>query len=831
MIYPENFEEKTGFNKIRQKLKNYCLCNAGVEFVDDLRFLKSKSSIDNALILTREFIKIHTEEPNFPLEYFLDVRPSLEKIQVEGTYMDTEELFNFKRSFDTIRGIVNFFKKRYNEDGYYPGLTGLSKNVTVYPFVTETISSIITNKGYIRNNASKRLAEIRSQISEKESKISGLAHQILNNARQNNIVDSEASLTIREGKMLIPVPSGKKRQIQGYIYDESSTGKTIYIEPTQLFQMNNEIRELKFEEKREIIRILRDFADTIRPYLDELIESYNFLGNIDFIRAKALLANELKAIYPKIENTPLLDLRYAKHPLLYLHNKAQGKDVVPMSVELNHEQRILVISGPNAGGKSVCLQATGLLLYMAQCGLMIPANENSRIGIFSGVFIDIGDEQSIDNDLSTYSSHLQNMKYFVNNATENTLVLIDELGTGTEPVIGGAIAESILEELNTRNTIGVITTHYTNLKHYATSVEGMINGAMAFDNEKMEPLFQLEIGKPGSSFAFEIAKKIGLPRKIINKATKKTGQEHINFDKNLKKLEQERKKYTDLNKSLRLKEKELDKSINYHNTEAQKTLERRKNIIRLSHEEAKDILSSANKKIENTIAAIKKANAEKEETKKIRKQFETEKIAALKKQEEETQKIDEKLQKIKEQEKQINREKKQNSQENSEKSEEKTEEPQDNIIREGDLVTLKKHGTTGEIIKMEEDEAIVAIGEMHTTIKLNQLEKAKQQKSKKQTASTNYDYQVNAGTNKGDFVFGLDVRGKKPDEAIQRVHQYIDEAIMADAEEIKILHGTGTGVLRKTIRDALSAMSSVKTFRDENPESGGAGITVVVLNT
>jgi len=531
VLYPENFENKIGFDKIRDMLKGGCLSNLGRLRVDKIRFSNKYSFIETLVTQVDEFKQIILMEDDFPLSHFIDLTQALKKIKVEGTYFLAEELFDLKRSLETIRAILRFFKARKEEDKY-PYLQKLTDNIKLYPFVFERIDSIITKQGKIKDNASPELNIIRKDIRDKESSVSRRLHSILKDAQKSGIVDQDITLSIRDGRATIPVDASNKRKIKGFILDESATGKTAYIEPAEIVELNNDIKELYYAERREIVKILSQFADDIRPYIDDLMFAYEYMGTIDFIRSKAMLANKLNGIKPIFNDKPMLEWKKAVHPLLYTSFKEEARTVVPLDIKLNNDnQRILLISGPNAGGKSVCLQTVGLLQYMFQCGLLVPMNENSEIGLFKNVFINIGDDQSIENDLSTYSSHLLNMKNFIKSANNDTLVLIDEFGSGTEPMLGGAIAEAILDSLNQKKAFGVITTHYTSLKHFASSEHGIENGAMLFDTGKIEPLFKLSIGEPGSSFAFEIARKIGLPEEILKKATEKKGKDHINFNR------------------------------------------------------------------------------------------------------------------------------------------------------------------------------------------------------------------------------------------------------------------------------------------------------------
>jgi DNA mismatch repair protein MutS2 len=619
LIYPEQFEGKIGFDRIRELIKSHCLFDPGRERADHMSFMTDHERIEQELKLVEEFLHLSRQEEEFPIQHFIDNREALKKAVVEGTYLLTEEVFALVKSLDSIRAILHFFKS--DEEDKYPVLGELCKPVKLFPFVHDRIAKILNKHGKIRDNASSDLHRIRRSQQERQGAVSKKLNQVMARARKEGWVDADAAPTYRNDRPVIPVMSGNKRKLGGLVHDESATGKTVFIEPSEVVELSNEIRELEYAERREIIRILHEFTDDIRPYIPELLSSQDFLATIDFIRARALFARRIEAIRPTVLNEQMFDWREARHPLLYLAHIAEQKEVVPLSFHLADKHRILLISGPNAGGKSVCLKTIGLLQYMLQCGLLVPAGDASVFGLFAGIFIDIGDEQSIDNDLSTYSSHLLNMKYFLKHAASDTLVLIDEFGTGTEPLIGGAIAESILEQLNQTGTSGIITTHYTNLKHYATSADGIINGAMLFDNQKMQPLYQLQVGNPGSSFAFEIARKIGLPENVLENASGKVGQDHIDFDKHLREILRDKKYWEGKRQRIRQSEKKLEDLMARYEKELQESEKQRKAIVKEAKARADEMLSGANKKIEQTIREIKEARAEKERTREVRKEL------------------------------------------------------------------------------------------------------------------------------------------------------------------------------------------------------------------
>jgi DNA mismatch repair protein MutS2 len=818
MIFPQNFEEKIGFNRIRTLLKNNCLSTLGKEKTDAIKFMVSFNEIKTSLGLTNEFKSIIVEEENFPIQHFFDVREAIGRLKIEGTFIELEQLFDLKRSLEEIKAITNFLAKADEEK--YPNLKMLAGDVPVFPYILNRIDKLINKNGQIRDDASNELLQIRKNLQNKLAGASKIIHGLLQNAKNENIIEPDVQLTVRDGKMLIPVPSSSKRKIKGYVADESATGKTSFIEPLEMIELNNEIRELEFAERREIIKILIDFSNDIRPYVDDLLQSYEFLAEIDFIRAKALFAIQIQAVLPAISNKSGFDIRLAKHPLLYLSFMKEGRKVVPLDISLTSDQRIILISGPNAGGKSVCLKTVGLLQYMLQCGLLLPLSENSTMGIFHSVYIDIGDEQSIEDDLSTYSSHLKNMKKFIENVDENSLLLIDEFGSGTEPALGGAIAEAMLEAFSNLGTYGIITTHYGNLKHFASSAPNMVNGAMLFDDENMKALYELEIGRPGSSFAFEIAKSIGLPTTILKSAEDKVGKQHIDFDNHLREIERERKRLSNLAKALSQKDIHLQSIISKYEDETKLTVQKRKEIILEAKNASEKILNGLNKTIEKSISEIRKTNAEKEKTKEIRHKLEQLKTDTEKRFENESKFLTKKIEKLKKQ-------KKKDDKENS----------SDELIRSelkiGDKVKLSEHEGTGEVLEIKENKVLISLGNMHMFVDKTQVIKIsskqfKQQNKSNQNLSSSKTWDV--GKVKSSFSYGIDVRGKRADEALQLVTAYIDECVMVEAQEVKILHGKGNGILRQLIRDYLKTINLIKSVKDEKVEFGGAGITVVTFD-
>jgi len=821
VLYPDNFEQKIGFDKIREMLKGGCLCNLGWQKVDKMRFSSSYSFIETLINQVNEFKNIMLMEADFPLNHFIDVTDALKKIRVEGTYFSPEQLFDLKRSLETIKALLNFFKAR-KEEQKYPYLQTLTANVKLYPYLFERIDSIINKQGKIKDNASPGLNQIRKAISEKESLVSKRLQAILKNAQKDGFIDQDVTLAIRDGRAVIPVDVTHKRKIKGFILDESATGKTAYIEPAEIVELNNDIRELGYEERREIIKILTLFASDIRPYIDELLQAYDYMGTIDFIRSKAMLANKIKGIKPIFNNRPMVQWKDAVHPLLYLTFKAEGKSVIPLTIGLNNDnQRILLISGPNAGGKSVCLQTVGLLQYMFQCGLLVPMNENSEIGLFENLFINIGDDQSIENDLSTYSSHLLNMKNFIRNANNQTLVLIDEFGSGTEPMLGAAIAEAILDKLNENKAFGVITTHYTSLKHFASSTFGLENGAMLFDTDKIQPLFKLSIGEPGSSFAFEIARKIGLPEEILQKATSKIGKDHIDFDKNLKDIIRDKRYWETKRDSIRKSEKNLEELIAKYKLEIETSEKSRKEILNKTKAEAQLLLADVNKRIENAIFEIRESQADKERTKTIRKQLDDFKAEVNEIDLNDEEKVNRKIEKLEQREKY--------GKPKLIKKPKPVVEKKPGQFEKGDKVKLIGQNSTGEVLDVNVESIMVAFGNMITTLNFKKLEKISEKEFKRlnpisgKQSSQSWDF----GEKRLNFKPEIDVRGKRADEALQMVRDFIDEAIVINMGTIKILHGKGDGILRQLIRQYLGSVNVIKSFHDEHIQFGGSGITIV----
>jgi len=825
MIYPDNFESKIKFDAIRQRLSNNCLSEMGRMLVQDIHFQTDPTALQAALEETGELMQICQEEDNFPVSYYHDARPFLTRIRVEGLFLEVNELVLLKNSLESLNSIIRFFRGKENA---YPRLTTRAGDLKIFPYILQRLEAIVSKFGTVKDSASPALADIRRQITRKQSGISRRMQALLQKAQEEGWADKDTAITIRDGRMVIPVPAAYKRKLNGIVHDESATGKTSYIEPTEIIETNNEIRELQLEEKREITRILKRFAEDLRPYVEDLLPAYDFMAFVDFVRAKALFSIQIQAIVPPFDPHPCLSWHKAVHPLLYLNLRANGKEVVPLDLEINKEQRIILISGPNAGGKSVCLQTVGLLQYMFQCGLPVPVDESSRFGIFQNLLLDMGDEQSIENDLSTYSSHLMNMKNFVRHATPESLILIDEFGTGTEPMLGGAIAEAILNALNQQQVRGVITTHYTNLKHFASSTPGIENGAMLYDTHRMLPLFELQIGKPGSSFAFEIARKIGLPKEILDDAAGKIGEDHVNFDKHLKEILRDKRYWEEKRKRIHQNEKRLEETLAKYQQELAETSKLRKEVMKEAKEKAQELLHQANRTIEHTIRTIKESQAEKERTKQARSHLENLKEQLSHEEEEEEKRLQQKMERLRQRDK--NR---QNRQQQSSTPEPASKTSPSPTFQKGDWVELD-HKTPGEIIEINGKSALVALGGLISTVKIERLSKISGSQAKKltqeKTRSTYSNYRENLSQKRLDFKTELDVRGLRGDEALQRVTTFIDDAILCNAKDLRVLHGTGTGALRQLIRAYLRSMPLVSHFADEQVQLGGAGITVIKLD-
>lgn len=792
-----NLEQKLEFDKIKQFLAANCISNLGRIKVNNIYFCKDFEEIENLLNLTKEFVDI-LQIDTFPLEYIADINDSLEKIRIIGTYLLEEELFALLKNLLTFQKIINFFKKEENASRF-EYWSNLAKKQNYYTTIADLIKQVLSQDGQIKDNASANLRSIRSQISEKEKSVVAIVKNTLSWAQKENLVDDDVTVTIRNGRMLIPVDSGKKNKIQGVVQDYSATGKTLYIEPLKAVEYNNQLSSLRYEEKQEIIKILTQTTDKIRPYLDTITENIDFLANIDFTRSKAIFSNQIAATLPQISKNAVIKLNFAYHPILFLNNKKINKKTIPLDIELNNNQRIILISGPNAGGKSIALKTVGLIQYMHQCGLLVPVKDNSELGIFDKIFIDIGDEQSTENDLSTYTSHLLNLKNILQNSNKNSLVLLDELGAGTDPAMGGAIAEAILNQMLQLNIKAVVNTHYSNLKIFASQNQGIENAAMMFDTNNLRPLFILEIGHPGSSFAFEIAKNIGLSLNIIEEAKNRAGKNVVDYDKIINQIEFEKSQISKEKNNLKLVKRELEENVVKYREEKQKIVEQKRKIIEQTKELVEQLLNDANKAIEKTIKEIKEHQAEKLQVKEIRKEFEREKQKILFTLNKETQKL-----------------KEQNSETKQKKANKTTY-----TIETNDLVKLKDKDVNGKVVGIKDNKAILLIGNVKTIVDLTKIEKIGHEEKKQKV---NINIQVE---NKPQF--SIDLRGYKANEALEKLAKFIDTAIISDTKNLSILHGTGDGILRNVIRNFLSTLKEIESFGDEDIRFGGQGITIVKL--
>ena len=869
MIYPNNFEQKIGFDEIRSLLRERCLSTLGKEKVDEIAFSTELDVVNEWLAQIREFRRLQEEADDFPMQYFFDVRESIRRIRLENTHLEENEVWDLRRSLQTIADIVKYLERGAEETASgelrypYPALHRLTEDVTTFPAMIRRIDSILDKFGKIKDSASMTLAGIRNDLSKMEGSISRTLYTILHAAQKDGLVDKDVTPAVRDGRLVIPVSPGVKRKINGIVHDESATGKTVFIEPAEVVEANNKVRELEAAERREVIRILTVFTDEVRPHVSEILNSYDFLAQIDLIHAKTELAKLTKAFEPEVKAEPQLDWIQAIHPLLQLSLEKQGKKVVPLDIRLEGGSkkeegksknlgRLLIISGPNAGGKSVCLKTVGLLQYMLQCGLSIPLGERSTTGMFESIMIDIGDEQSIENDLSTYSSHLLNMKNMMKQANARTILLIDEFGGGTEPTIGGAIAEAVLKQFWKKQTFGVITTHYQNLKHFAEDHEGVVNGAMLYDRNQMQALFQLSIGQPGSSFAIEIARKTGLPEEVINDASEIVGSEYIQSDKYLQDIVRDKRYWEGKRQTIHQHEKSLEHKITRYEDELSEIERQRKEILRKAKEEAEELLRESNKKIENAIREIREAQAEKERTRIAREELKTfsEEIADI-----DTRDNDEAIaRKIRQlQERKERREKRKAEKlakkENGENTKENTTavatsklSTLNSQLKVGDTVRIKGLSSIGKVESIDGKMATVIFGNMRTKMRAERLEHAEESKiqiSKQEERNTNIvgaygnaskDTRNVIDNRKLNFKQDIDVRGMRGDEAINAVTYFIDDAILVGVSRVRILHGTGTGILRQLIRQYLATIPNVAHFRDEHVQFGGAGITVVDLD-
>ena len=828
-------EAKLGFDTVRQIIQNYCSTDYAASRVESETFSTSGAEIRRRLVLTDEMRLVLMFEENFPTSGYIDCIAFLEPIGKSAS-IDLLSLGKLRTLLDTVRKILGFF---YGiKDGIYPNLQHMASGIKASSDVARRIDSILDKYGEIKDTASDDLYSIRRNIKDKEISVSKRMNAILRKAQQDGLADSDASVSVRDGKMLIPVVSSRKRQFPGFVYDESATGKTTYIEPAEIVALTNEISELRFAETREIARILHEFSEFLRPFVPDLMDAAKFVGEIDFLMAKARTALDFIAGMPVLSEEGELHLRKARHPLLERSLRKEGRPIVPQTVSLTPAKHILLISGPNAGGKSVCLKTVGLLQYMFQWGMLIPTSETSELPVFERIMVSIGDDQSLENDLSTYSSFLQDMKAMLSGADGKTLVLIDEFGSGTEPAAGGAIAEAILAELDRRGAYGVITTHYTNLKLYASGADtGVVNGAMQFDAKKIAPLFQLEMGLPGSSFAFELARKMGMPEAIVHDAEQRAGEEFVGIERNLRKIARNRKALDEKLQKIRATDKTLDSLTDRYQKELEDIKEMRRRILDEARKEAEDIVKGANAQVENTIRTIREAQAEKESTKEARRDLQSFLGALENNRRSRDEYIDRKLKTVEERKarEKVRKVRRADPETREKMAQEEAEADKMQSFRSaplkvGEKVRLKENGMVGEVSKVSTKAVTVIVGNITTKMPLDRVERVTSNEYKsalRKTERPRQVYDTGISERKANFRLELDVRGERVTEAIEAVMRYVDDAIMLDVPSVRILHGKGTGALREEIQKYLRTVPGVVSVSDEHIQFGGSGVTVV----
>ena len=815
MIYPDNFEYKIGFAAVRSGIRSNCVSSIGGRYCDEMTFLTKFNEVETALRRVAEMVAILNSGEDVPLHNVRDIEALLRTLEIPGMFLTADELSSLRKCLAAMEDVRSYFAGK-TDDGVsrYPYLLDVVLSIETFRVCRDSIERIIDPLGEVRDSASAELAQIRSQLSSMSGTINSVMRRVMAKAVKEGIIDSDTSPAMRDGRLVLPILPMHKRKISGIVHDESSSGKTVFIEPAEVVEVNNRVRELQIEERREIRRILLELASELRSYAPAMSASSEVLGVVDFIHAKALYARKVDASMPHLYKQPQLEMYHARHPGLEESLNKHGKEIVPLDIVLNPQQRLLVISGPNAGGKSVCLKTVGVVQYMTQCGVLPTVYENSHIGLFEDIFIDIGDDQSIEDDLSTYSSHLKNMTRIVRSGRKSSLVLIDEFGGGTEPQIGGAIAQAILKKMNGLEMWGVVTTHYQNLKLFAEETPGLINGSMLYDRQKMKPLFQLAIGHPGSSFAIEIARKTGLPAEIIDDARNIVGSDYVNMDKYLLDIARDRRYWENKRMSIRQKEKKVEETLERYSAQAEELRLRRNEIISDAKAQAKNILDSSNAAIERTIHEIRRTQAEKEATLEARKQMIEEKGRLMG----DSAKEHKLLQKVPK----------------SRKSKSVDKPQVTNIAQRpilvDDVVKLDGEGMPGRVVELKGKQATVIFGQLKTTVKVDRLRHTDAKINSGVSRTTSF---ISDSTSSGsrarqlEFSRQLDVRGMRVDEAVQAVTYYIDDALQFNADTVRILHGTGTGALRQVIRQYLDSVAGVRSFHDEHVQFGGAGITVV----
>ena len=835
-------EQKLGFDRIRKMISDRCATEYAAERAQTELFCTDETEIRKRLLLTDEMRLILMFEESFPTTGYIDCLGFLKPLDKSSSCIDLLSMRKLKTMLETLRKVSAFFSGI--KDEVYPGLKRMAAAIMGFPEVQRRIDGILDRFGEVKDTASDGLCSIRRALREKEGAISRRISSILRKAQEEGLVDSDAGVSVRDGKMLIPVPAANKKKIQGFVYDESSSGKTAFIEPAEIVELDNQIKELRFAEGREILKIMSEFSDFLRPYVPELLDAAAYLGEMDFIMSKAQTALDFIAGMPIISSENTMALRKARHPLLERTLRKEGKNIVPLTVTLTPQKHILLISGPNAGGKSVCLKTAGLLQYMFQWGMLIPTSETSEMMVFDRVMADIGDDQSIDNDLSTYSSFLANMKEMLRLADSRTLVLIDEFGSGTEPAAGGAIAEAILNELDRKGAYGIITTHYTNLKLYASNGNnGVINGAMMFDAKNIAPLFKLEMGLPGNSFAFELARKMGLPENIVKDAETRAGEEFVGIERNLRRIARSRKAIDEKLTRIRNTDRTLENITDRYQKELLEIQKTKKEILEQARKEAEEIISGANRQVENTIRTIKEAQAEKEITQEARKELQNFVTILSRKKQQEQKERDEYIErKIKQIDARKERERQRRLQKADEKERKKAQEEyeeqkriealQNRPLSVGEKVRVKSNGMVGEVTKVSAKAVVISIGNISSKMSPDKLERISSNEYKdavrqntKAVSSVHIDRSISE--RKLNFSPEIDVRGERVNDAIEKVMRYVDDAIMLNIPSVRIIHGKGTGALREEIQKFLRATPGVASATDEHIQYGGSGVTIV----
>lgn len=828
MANPARLESSIGFDRVREQILGLCSMHRAQEMLSGEGFSTSRREIEHRLSLADEVGRLLSMEQEFPREEFSDIAEIVRKIEIEGTFLDTAEVVTLARTLRSAGEVSSFVLSR--DAVAYPSVRALSEKVASFVHIVAEADRIIDNFGQVRDNASPELSDIRREIRAREGQVSKRLHQVLNAAKSAGIVDADAMISIREGRAVIPVAAGNKRKLQGFIHDESATGKTFYIEPVEVVELNNELKELEYSERREIVRILSRFTDMLRPEVEAIASAEEYLATIDMLRAKARWASENGAVKPILSTEGRLLLRTARHALLEQTLRAQGKKIVPLDMELDSHKRIMVISGPNAGGKSVCLKTAGLVQYMFQCGYLVPVAENSEFPIFERIYIDIGDEQSIDNDLSTYSSHLTNMKEMLAGASDRTMVLIDEFGSGTEPVIGGAIAEAILERLVERKCYGVITTHYSNIKYYAANTDGISNGAMMFDVQNIRPLFRLETGKPGSSFAIEIARKIGLPEQIIRSASEKVGSDHINIEKQLREIARDKRYWEQKRDRIRIADRKVDELEQRYKEQLERIRSERNEIIGKAKQEAKELVKEANRQIENTIKTIRESQAERDMTRLARQELQE--FRQTVENDATDAERDEKV--VREMERLERRRARRAERKNGtgkEPAQSVPEPPKPKEVEVGSKVKIEGQDMVGVVQSIKGKKAQVAFGQILTTVDKERLVVVSNSEYREATrpVTPRTVIATEISERRLNFSRTVDVRGMRVVEALDKVQDLVDDALMVGVDTVTVLHGKGTGALKEEIRAYLRTIPHVGSVRDEHPDMGGAGITVITF--